>query len=753
MEKETFLKAKPIWLNSLTNKLNSAALFKVTLNKLTNATLKITASSFYRVFVNNHFIAYGPARAAHNYFRVDYISLPLNLNDNEIVIEVVGYKCNSYYCLKQDPFLIAEIIKNNEVIKATGYDFKAKDYKEKIERVARFSFQRAFLEIYDFTLAKSEYSFNDIITLENRNYISRNVDYPLFEEANCKYIESGSFKINPLSKMERNRTLVATSSLSYNINELDDYSFDLLNDALYTKENKKEFISENEYETYKCDYSITGFIKIEFEVIENSDVILTYSEINSSNDISKPIDVDYKRNDTINIIRYKANKSNFSYISIEPYTLRYLKVNVIKGKIKVKHISIIKYENPDTNKLKFKANDIKLEKIVEASKHVLEQNAVDILTDCPSRERAGWLCDSLFSSRAEKLFTGENKVEENFLENYYLHPSFTDLGLPSGAIGMCYPAEYDDYVYIPNWMLFYIIELKENYLRTKNERLKEESYPIANNILKFLKQFENEYGLLEDLPGWVFVEWSKANSYEFMKGVNFPTNMLYQKAIKDFAYLYDSSLLNKANSLKNEIIKHSYNGTFFVDNAIRENNKLVKTNNISETCQYYALYFEIASIDEYKNLYKTLLNDFGPLRNDAITYPNIYKSNAFIGNILRYSILVNNGQTNKFLDEAKDYYYNMAKVTKTLWEHSELTCSLNHGFNSYVANLIVESLTGFTSVDELNYKIHIKDVSYITDYDIKIPCKEGYIHIYSKDQERCINYPKKYTIDGGENNA
>ena len=95
----------------------------------------------------------------------------------------------------------------------------------------------------------------------------------------------------------------------------------------------------------------------------------------------------------------------------------------------------------------------------------------------------------------------------------------------------------------------------------------------------------------------------------------------------------------------------------------------------------------------------------------------------------------------------------MAKVTKTLWEHSELTCSLNHGFNSYVANLIVESLTGFTSVDELNYKIHIKDVSYITDYDIKIPCKEGYIHIYSKGQERCINYPKKYTIDGGENNV
>ena len=368
MEKETFLKAKPIWLNSLTNKLNSAALFKVTLNKLTNATLKITASSFYRVFVNNHFIAYGPARAAHNYFRVDYISLPLNLNDNEIVIEVVGYKCNSYYCLKQDPFLIAEIIKNNEVIKATGYDFKAKDYKEKIERVARFSFQRAFLEIYDFTLAKSEYSFNDIITLENRNYISRNVDYPLFEEANCKYIESGSFKINPLSKMERNRTLVATSSLSYNINELDDYSFDLLNDALYTKGNKKEFISENEYETYKCDYSITGFIKIEFEVIENSDVILTYSEINSSNDISKAIDVDYKRNDTINIIRYKANKSNFSYISIEPYTLRYLKVNVIKGKIKVKHIIIIKYENPDTNKLKFKAYDIKLEKIADSTR-------------------------------------------------------------------------------------------------------------------------------------------------------------------------------------------------------------------------------------------------------------------------------------------------------------------------------------------------------------------------------------------------
>ncbi|MCI5744705.1 MAG: hypothetical protein MR270_00240 [Erysipelotrichaceae bacterium] len=751
MEKKWFLKAKPIWLKDQLNKKNATVLFKTIIKKNNDSTLKITASSFYRVFINKKIVGYGPARSAHFFSRVDEYKLNLNEEENEILIEVVGYNCNSYYFAKQEPFLIAEIT-GKDFTFATGYDFKARAYNERIEKVARFSFQRAFMEVYDFTCKKNEFTNDNIIVLNDLHYIRRNVDYPRFDNVLCNYIESGSFILKQNSEIERTRTLVSKESGIYDINELEDYSFDLLCDAKYIKSKKADVIKENNYEVYSCDYSITGFIKIKMIALEESDIIITYSEINSNNNDDLPIDVDYKRNDTINIIRYKVKKGAFEYVSFEPYTLRFAKVHVIKGKVKECSIEIVKYENPNTNRFVFISNNDKINKVMEAAKHVLEQNAVDILTDCPSRERAGWLCDSLFSAQGEKLFTGDNKVETNFLENYSLHPNASVLGLPEKTIAMCYPAEFDDHVFIPNWMLFYIIELKDFYLRTGNERIKKQSQKIAKGILEYLSSYENEYGLLENLPSWVFVEWSKANSNEFKQDVSFPTNMLYQKAIRDYAFLYDHTLYQKADKIKQVIIDSSYNGTFFVDNAIRVNNKLVRTNNISETCQYYAFYFNVANVKQYHKLYNLLLNKFGYKRDESKVYPDVYKSNAFIGNILRYSILVSNGQTNKFLSEAIEYYYNMAKITGTLWEHSSLTSSLNHGFGSYVAKLIVESLTGIKSIDEKNKIIKIKAVEYFMDYKIKLPCKKGYILINSTKGKVNIKYPIHYKIERSEKN-
>ena len=44
-------------------------------------------------------------------------------------------------------------------------------------------------------------------------------------------------------------------------------------------------------------------------------------------------------------------------------------------------------------------------------------------------------------------------------------------------------------------------------------------------LFEYFQAYENSDGLLEKLPGWVFVEWSKAN--EFVQDVNYPSNMLY----------------------------------------------------------------------------------------------------------------------------------------------------------------------------------------------------------------------------------
>ena len=40
--------------------------------------------------------------------------------------------------------------------------------------------------------------------------------------------------------------------------------------------------------------------------------------------------------------------------------------------------------------------------------------------DCPTRERAGWLCDSALSAKTEFFLTGENTIEKSFLNNFIL---------------------------------------------------------------------------------------------------------------------------------------------------------------------------------------------------------------------------------------------------------------------------------------------------------------------------------------------
>lgn len=113
-------------------------------------TLRLTASTLYRVTVNGKFLGHGPARAAHGYYRVDEWDLGLALTEetNVIGIEVAGYNVNSFYLLDQPSFLQAEILAGGAVLAATGdgMSFRAVAMEHRVQKVQRFSFQRPFIE-------------------------------------------------------------------------------------------------------------------------------------------------------------------------------------------------------------------------------------------------------------------------------------------------------------------------------------------------------------------------------------------------------------------------------------------------------------------------------------------------------------------------------------------------------------------------------------------------------------------------------
>jgi len=268
--------------------------------------------------------------------------------------------------------------------------------------------------------------------------------------------------------------------------------------------------------------------------------------------------------------------------------------------------------------------------------------------------------------------------------------------VPSGMIPMCYPADFsENNLFIPNWAMWYVLELYDYFLRTGDDRIPQEAKEKVYRLFAYFSQFENNDGLLEDLQGWIFVEWSKANDPTFVSGVNYPSNMIYAEALRCAGRLYgDGELLKKSERLKKQIAMQSFDGSFFADNALRVDGVLVRQSHYSETCQYYAFFCGIAEKECYETLFHTLLTQFGPNRDIAAMYTEVYPSNAFISDYLRLILLVKYGCYREAVDEISAYFWKMAKETGTLWEHDRVCGSLDHGFTSYVAVLLEEIAVG-----------------------------------------------------------
>lgn len=735
---DSFLKAKPIYSKQYLYQMNTSFFFICKVSLKEEGYIALTANSIYRLFDNGKLIGYGPARASHHYYRIDQYKLAQG--EHYLLIEVSGYNCNTYYVLNTLPFLQAEVFCNNQVIAYTGRDFKMYLNSSRYQKVTRFSFQRAFSESYhfendnvDFYDGKiNPYKEINVDILEDKKYLSRNVDYPTFEKEKFVLKESGKFTYDPNKKKYDDRYMHLEFLKIFDKKEYEVDPNDYISGLNFNKTNEyNNEISSEQYLTFGLENSKTGFIEFDIECFLDTTLYFIFDELNND-ETGSQILLYFYRNTTHNIVSYELKKGHHYHISFEPYTIKYLSLIVQKGHIKVNEVNLIKYENPLVNKISYHFEDERINKIMDAAVATFAQNAVDVLTDCPSRERAGWLCDSYFSGQSEQLITGENKVEHNFLENYALCPQLSTL--PLNMIPMCYPSECPDGVFIPNWAMFYVLELESYLSRTGDKTLIEKSLDKVRGLLTYFAKFENEYGLLEDLENWIMIEWSKANDEEFIKGVNLPSNMLYKKMLECAGKLLnDDSLLLKAKRIKEYILNNGKEDIFFVDNLIRdENNHLIRTKNISETCQYYAFDFLLEKGEDEK-LFDVLLTSFGPNRDYEKVYKNVYKSNVFIGDYLRLRILLRYGYNQKVYDETISYFYNMAIITGTLWEHDSTFASLNHGFASYILNIIIYACFGIKDIDFVNKVITLNAKPLILNASITLFIDGNNINFVNKN--------------------
>ncbi len=696
----TFRAATPVWEVGTARVMNRTLSFCANLAGGQTAKLAAAASCSFVLLVNGEFVAHGPARCAHGHFRVDEYDLTpyLTKSVNRVTLRVVGYNVNGFAYLNQPSFLCAEITDGDKVLAATGACGDAADFAcyvtaERIIKTQRYSFQRAYTEAYTLSEGAFDYEVNPdtkttpiatetvaagVLIHRDMPYSDNEILLPkkVFQRGTVSYSEKEAYYCQ--------RELVPTDIYyTYPEEELECASHVEVGQCDFAAPTTAdEFcavidLAADTYADLDMGVNYTGIYDLTVEAEGEGTLYILFDEILCDGHVSP------HRMGSSQIIAVRVQAGKYHLTCAEPYTMRFVRL-VAKGcAMKVVGLKVYHIAFPvSAFTARFAGDDETMKKIYDAAVETFRANTVDFYMDCPSRERAGWLCDSFFTSRVEKTMTGQSLVERAFLENFLMPESFEFL--PEGMLPMCYPADHNDMTFIPNWAMWYVVELGEYLTRTGDRAFVDSARDRVYGLLKYFSKFENEFGLLEKLESWVFLEWSKSN--ELTQDVSFASNMLYCTTLDTVADLYgDAALKEKATALRNTINEMSMTESgFYCDNAYRRDGKLVLSGERTESCQYYAFFTGVATPETHPWLWETMVKDFGYDRAKTGLYPEIWPANAFIGNYLRLDLLNRHGFKDELYDNIKGYFAYMAERTGTLWELVASQASCNHGFASHV---------------------------------------------------------------------
>ena len=571
MKYSPFINARPVWGEGLLTEKNVTLGFHAEIDGGRDAVIRVATSGFYRVFLNGEFVFYGPARCAHGFFRVDEVPLKLPAGRVHVAIEVVNYYINAFGYIRQPGFIQAEIAVENEVLAATGESgFDAVRLNERVRRIQRYSYQRPAAEAYRMGAEYAAWQMGGwgettqpimVTETEEKVLVERRIPLNTFPSAPAVCRESYGTVLSGIipEKYIKDRSLTGILSAEHGFiegffeNELEMHLTDevqeivteqmLFDGGEYSGESH---INEGEFEILSLACEKTGFITADITCREEGTLYFMFDEI-----LTEEGDVNPLRMDCCNVIRFDLEPGEYKFQAMEPFGFRYLKVVSLKGAFDVCRPAVRELVCPQPITLTYDGDDEVYAAIFAAARESFKQNTSDMFMDCPTRERAAWLCDSYFSARSEYEFTGDNVIEKNFLENYLLPEKFPKI--EEGMVPMCYPSDHDDSNFIPNWAMWFVLELCDRNRRIGDREFIDAFRPRVYALLRWFEKHENADGLLEKLPGWIFVEWSKAN--DLVQDINFPTNMLYAYMLEETAILYDDAeLAEKAAALK-ELIR------------------------------------------------------------------------------------------------------------------------------------------------------------------------------------------------------
>ena len=464
---------------------------------------------------------------------------------------------------------------------------------------------------------------------------------------------------------------------------------------------------------YSLEFSLkapeTGMIGLCFETETPATVDIIWNDF-----LDETARVPVKADDMNRVIRLESAGGCISFESMEPHFLKYIKVIVETDKtFRLHDIYVRRYRFPDTrDRGQFVCSDMELNRIYQASKRTLLTNTLAFFLDSPERERGGWAGDSYWTGRAAAMLLADTSVERSMLYDFLAADYAQAL---SGTFPCCCcggPKRHPELMY--TWSLFVLLELTDYYRRTGDEAMKRDFRPRVEKFMEASRSLKNGLGVLENIPGSVFIDWSAANNPANTEAVCTAANGLYAMVAQRLGEMYEVEAYREEAAQIRAVFRQAYEKSrerkydlftmypFFSDSMTVVDGRLEENRVYSEAAQYYCFWTGLLRKEDAPDLWKALLEQFGPMprKQRGITQLSVGNCGVFFGHMMRFELLARFGETALLEEEIKCLCgYMMEQDPGTFWETLGGTNSRNHGFGAHYGVVAMRDFLGMDIPD------------------------------------------------------
>ncbi|MCF2533137.1 alpha-L-rhamnosidase-related protein [Yinghuangia soli] len=181
---------------------------------------------------------------------------------------------------------------------------------------------------------------------------------------------------------------------------------------------------------------------------------------------------------------------------------------------------------PVTGGAAFRCSDPVLERIWEIGRRTVTLCSADAYIDCPTREQRAWVGDAVVHQMVDFATNSDWRLAR-WYPRMAASPR-SDGMLPMAVAG---DVEYADFTVIPDWSLHWVHAVWNSYRYVGDRDEIGGLLPAVEGVLRWFLPFRNADGLLEDVFGWVLIDWASVTT----DGVCAALCGLWGRALQEFA--------------------------------------------------------------------------------------------------------------------------------------------------------------------------------------------------------------------------